>query len=98
MRICLFVCRRVLPVAALLCFAIGQAAAQGAPGSGQVDVRQACTPDAMRLCSDTIPDVNKTTACMKAKRSQLSPECRVAMGGGGRQRAATHHYTHHRHH
>jgi len=95
MRIILIVCRRALPVAALLCLAIGQAAAQGAPG--QVDVRQACTPDAMRLCSDTIPDVTRTTACMKAKRSQLSPECRVAMGGGGRQRAATHHY-HHRHH
>jgi hypothetical protein len=95
MRISLFVCRQVLPVAAVLCFAIGQAAAQGAPG--QVDVRQACTPDAMRLCGDTIPDVTKTTACMKAKRSQLSPECRVAMGGGGRQRAATHHYHHHKH-
>ena len=95
MRIIHIVCRRALPVAALLCLAIGQAAAQGAPG--QVDVRQACTPDAMRLCNDTIPDVAKTTACMKAKRAQLSPECRVAMGGGGRQRAATHHY-HHRHH
>jgi len=95
MRIIHIVCRRALPVAALLCLAIGQAAAQGAPG--QVDVRQACTPDAMRLCNDTIPDVAKTTACMKAKRAQLSPECRVAMGGGGRQRAATRHY-HHRHH
>lgn len=96
MRIILFVCRRALPVVALLGLAIGHAAAQGAPG--QVDVRQACTPDAMRLCSDTIPDVARTTACMKAKRAQLSSECRLAMGGGGRQRAATHHYYHHRHH
>ena len=96
MRIILFVCRRALPVVALLCLAIGQAAAQGAPG--QVDVRQACTPDAMRLCSDTIPDVARTTACMKAKRAQVSSECRLAMAGGGRQRAATHHYYHHRHH
>jgi len=101
MRIILFVCRRALPVAALLCLAIGQAAAQGAPGSGQVDVRQACTPDAMRLCSDTIPDVTRTTACMRAKRAQLSPECRVAMAGGrgvARRHVATHHYYHHYHH
>src|SRR6516164_1022739 len=35
-------------------------------------VRQACTPDAMRLCSDVIPDVPKVTACMKAKSRQLS--------------------------
>jgi hypothetical protein len=90
------ICRRALPVAALVCLAVGPAAAQGAPG--QVDVRQACTPDAMRLCSDTIPDVAKTTACMKAKRAQLTPECRTAMGGGGRQRAAATHRTRHRHH
>ena len=99
MRMTFFVCRRALPIAALLCLAIGQAVAQGAPG--QVDVRQACTPDAMRLCSDTIPDVGRTTACMKAKRAQLSSECRVAMAGGGtvRHRATTtHHYTHHYYH
>jgi len=100
MRIIPFVCRRALPIAALLCFAIGQAGAQGGPGSGQADVRQACTPDAMRLCGDTIPDVTRTTACMKAKRAQLSPECRVAMAGGSggaRHRATTHHYYHHHH-
>ena len=27
-------------------------------------VKQACTPDAMRLCADFIPDVAKVTACM----------------------------------
>jgi len=62
----------------------GGAAAQDSP-----DVRQACTPDAMRLCSDVIPDVPKITACMTAKYSQLSDGCRLAMGrlhGGGRGR------------
>jgi hypothetical protein len=61
-------------------------------------VRQACTPDAMRLCSDVIPDVPKVTACMKAKSRQLSQACRVAMRGerGG---TGTHHYHgHHRKH
>jgi hypothetical protein len=38
---------------------------------------QACTGDAFRLCSSEIPDVNRVTACMVAKRSQLSPGCRA---------------------
>jgi hypothetical protein len=38
---------------------------------------QACTGDAFRLCSSEIPDVNRVTACMVAKKSQLSPACRA---------------------
>jgi hypothetical protein len=39
--------------------------------------QQACTPDAFRLCGDAIPDVDRVTACMIRKQSQLSPGCRV---------------------
>jgi hypothetical protein len=38
---------------------------------------QACTSDAFRLCSSEIPDVDRVTACMVARRSQLSPPCRA---------------------
>jgi len=38
---------------------------------------QACTGDAFRLCSSEIPDVQRVTACMVAKKSQLSPGCRA---------------------
>ena len=38
--------------------------------------QQACTPDAMRLCGDFVPDVDRITACMIQKKSQLSAECR----------------------
>jgi len=38
--------------------------------------QQACTPDAFRLCGSEIPDVDRVTACMIARKSQLSPECR----------------------
>ncbi len=62
----------------------------GANAQGSPDAQQACTPDAMRLCSDVIPDVAKVTACMHAKYSQLSQPCRVAMRGGAKE-------THHRH-
>jgi hypothetical protein len=39
--------------------------------------QQACSPDAFRLCSSDIPDVDRVTACMIRNRSQLSPECRA---------------------
>jgi hypothetical protein len=94
MRTILHVCRLALPVGALLLCGAG-----GASAEVPADVQQACTPDAMRLCSDTIPDVVKTTACMNAKRAQLSQECRVAMAGGSGRRTAvrrvSRHYRHH---
>jgi hypothetical protein len=39
--------------------------------------RAACENDAMRLCGQFVPDVQRITACMHAKRSQLSPRCRA---------------------
>jgi hypothetical protein len=39
--------------------------------------REACTPDAFRLCSAEIPDVGRVTACMKANQTHLSPRCRA---------------------
>jgi hypothetical protein len=94
MRSIFLVCRLALPICAALLCGVG-----GAGAEVPVDVQQACTPDAMRLCSDTIPDVARTTACMKAKRAQLSQECRVAMAGGSGhrtvRRATYHHYRHH---
>ena len=41
------------------------------------DEEQACTGDAFRLCSSEIPNVDRVTACMVEKKSQLSPGCRV---------------------
>ena len=45
----------------------------------------------MRLCAATIPDVAKTTACMKSHVSDLSPRCRTvfnAAAGGRPTKAA----------
>ena len=50
------------------------------PAVGQTytpEQEQACTGDAFRLCSAEIPDVGRVTACMVAKKSQLSPPCRA---------------------
>ena len=64
--------RRLLPTAALLLGLAGPVHAQGT-----AEQREACTPDALKLCSDTIPDVAKTTACMKLHEAALSPRCRA---------------------
>jgi hypothetical protein len=37
--------------------------------------RRACTPDAFRLCSSEIPNVERITACMRQKKAQLSTAC-----------------------
>ena len=38
--------------------------------------RSACTADAFRLCVALIPNQSAVIACLKSKRSQLSPTCR----------------------
>ena len=48
----------------------------------------ACQPDAFRLCSSEIPDVDRVTACMVAKKSQLSPQCRAHFRGPEPRREA----------
>ncbi len=88
MRIVRFICLAAL-FNGLSLYGIDAAVAQGTDAE-----RQACTSDAMRLCQDAIPDVAKVTACMKAKYSQLSQPCRLAMAS--RRRAAAHHKYRHR--
>jgi hypothetical protein len=39
--------------------------------------QQACSGDAMRLCGSELPNIDRITACMIARRSLLSPGCRV---------------------
>jgi hypothetical protein len=50
---------------------------------------QACTGDAFRLCSAEIPNVDRVTACMVAKKSQLSPGCRAQFRAPEPSRAAS---------
>ena len=88
MRSMRFVCRLALPVV----FLIGLA---GAASAQSQDVQQACTPDAMRLCGQFIPDRGKVEACMKAHHREWSEACRVAVSGGRRVSPGYHGYRHH---
>ena len=47
--------------------------------------RAACEPDAMRLCSQYVPDVQRTSRCMSHYRRSLSPACRAVFSGGQRK-------------
>jgi hypothetical protein len=54
-------------------------------------VREACTHDAFRLCSDAMPDVGRTKACLARNRASLSPMCKTAFTGGGSHGHRRHH-------
>ena len=58
----------------------------------QADV-DACTPDAMRLCSAAIPDENRVPACLVTNKQQLSAACtavfnRIRAPSASRERPA----------
>jgi len=48
-----------------------------AHSQGTPEQRAACENDAMRLCQQFVPDVDKIKACMARNRRHLSPRCRV---------------------
>jgi len=93
-----FICWLIIP-GSIIIGGIGAADAQSEA------LQQACTPDAMRLCQEFIPDRAKITRCMMSKRSQISAPCRSAMRAEGQRRhaEARHgrrrvHYARRRHH
>jgi hypothetical protein len=82
MRARIFVCAAALLVGVVAFGGYDRARAQSA--------EQACTPDAMRICSQFIPDRARVTTCMLSHRAELSEACRLAMGGGGKRVATRH--------
>jgi len=66
---------RIAAALGLACAASLAAAPAGAQGTPEQ--RQACQPDAMRLCGEFVPDVERITACMVKNRLRLSPPCKV---------------------
>ena len=64
--------------AVVLAFSIplGTAFAQDSPSYSIEDVT-ACSADAMRLCRDKMPDIEKIEDCMKANYESLRPKCKA---------------------
>ena len=67
---------RVLSVATAVAISLTSFAAHAIEATAEQ--RRACTPDAFRLCSSHIPNVDAIIGCMHANKSKLSPACRVA--------------------
>jgi hypothetical protein len=80
--------RWLLLPAGALALSLGAASTQAQTDGVSQETRQLCAPDALRLCKDFVPDVPKITACMTAKKMQVSPACRAAMDRETRDRAA----------
>jgi hypothetical protein len=68
-------------------FAPAPAAAQS---HGTPEQQQACQPDAMRLCSEFVPDVERITACMVKNRIRLSPPCRAVFSAPAHKKPFKH--------
>lgn len=57
----------------------------GPPTGPTLSVREACAPDARRLCANALGDDAKRHACMQEHRSQLSRDCLHAIAESRRQ-------------
>jgi hypothetical protein len=68
---------RIFQAGLLLAMALSVSLLPGAAQAYTPEQQQACTGDALQLCSEFVPDVDRVTACMIRKKSQLSPGCRV---------------------
>ena len=58
----------------------GAALAQTEKPSYSIEDVTACSPDAMRLCRDKIPDLDAIQDCMKAHYEKLRPACKARFG------------------
>jgi hypothetical protein len=91
---------RPMPLARL-CVSLALLSATASPAlsvsQGTREQRLACTPDALRLCSAFIPNVDEVTTCLKEKNAELSDACRKVIqpemtqipGGGDGDRGPT---------
>ena len=50
----------------------------------RAEAEHACYGDAQRLCPDAMPNEGRVEACMKERRTQLSPACRKVFDRGSR--------------
>jgi hypothetical protein len=66
-----------LSLATIAGLVVALAGAGPAFAQGTEEERRACTPDAMRLCREYIPNIDRIVACMVARREELSPACQA---------------------
>ena len=80
--------RNLLPIMGLaaLCGLAAMLAPSPGAAQGTPEQRAACEGDAMRLCGEFVPDVQRIKSCMHLKRRYLSPRCRAVFIGGAKKK------------
>ena len=68
--------RELVVVVALTLGASGLSLAQG---FDEHAAQQACRDDAFRYCQNTVPDRERTLACLVGHKDGLSPACRTVL-------------------
>jgi hypothetical protein len=62
-------------IAAVVMLTVSSGAAFASKGTPEQ--REACTPDALRLCGQFIPDEDRIEACLRDAGPRLSPPCYI---------------------
>ncbi|HKF07131.1 MAG TPA: hypothetical protein VKB89_00150 [Xanthobacteraceae bacterium] len=78
--------RPFVAAAALVGLALAFASSPAAAQQWSPEQRAACEPDAMRLCQQYMPDIDRIRGCMVHYRRYLSPACRAVFDRGRRTR------------
>jgi len=76
----------IMAAATLVGLALTFASSPAAPRQWAPEQRAAFDPDAMRLCQQSLPDIDRVRACMAHYRRYLSPACRALFEGGAKKR------------
>jgi len=76
--------RRLALAAALLSCAV----AAPALAQSQEEYQAACQDDALRFCSEHVPDHAKIKSCLGARKASLSPPCRALVSPAKKKRKA----------
>ncbi|MGX7741724.1 hypothetical protein [Rhodopseudomonas parapalustris] len=63
--------------AAVFAFTVAAGGSAVAQEQGTAAQREACTPDAFRLCGQFIPDASRIESCLREAGPRLSPACYV---------------------
>ena len=63
--------------AAVFAFTVAAGGSAVAQEQGTAAQREACTPDAFRLCGQFIPDASRIETCLRQAGPRLSPACYV---------------------
>jgi hypothetical protein len=83
--------RRLRDALALLALALTFAISPAVAQQWTPQQRAACEPDAIRLCNQYVPDVQRTSVCMSHYRRYVSPACRAVLYGGRRKKLRRRH-------